>query len=70
MSSSQSIDTLRVGHRYVLINYGERNEFELMEIHNRRDYMVKDLNTLEVFNMRILTEYGKGSDYDLFEIED
>ena len=65
----QSIDTLRVGHKYVLINFGEVNEFELLEIRNHSDYIIKDLHSLEIFNMKILIEYGKGHDYDLFEME-
>jgi len=64
-----SIDTLRVGHRYTLTNFGEKIDFELVKIEKIDDYIVRDLYSLEVFNLKILTEYGKGKDYDLLEIE-
>jgi len=66
----QSLDTLRVGHKYTLINYGEVTDFELISIKNRDEYIVKDLNSHEKFNLKILIEYGIGKDYDLFEIEE
>jgi hypothetical protein len=65
-----SLDTLRVGHQYTLINFGEVTNFELLRIENKEDYIVRDLNSLEVFDIKVLIEYGKGKDYDLFEIED
>jgi hypothetical protein len=65
-----SIDTLRVGHRYTLINYGEITDFELLRIENKEDYIIRDLNSLETFNLRVLIEYGKGRDYDLYEMEE
>ena len=66
---SISIDTLRIGRRYILTNFGESNHFELIRISNPNEYIVKDLNSLEVYNLKLLTEYGKGKDYDLFELE-
>jgi hypothetical protein len=65
-----SIDTLRVGHRYILKNYGETTEFELVRIENEDDYIIRDLNSLEVYNLKVLIEYGKGKDYDLYELEE
>ena len=65
-----SIDTLRVGHRYFLKNYGETTEFELLRIENKSDYIIRDLNSLEVYNLKVLIEYGKGKDYDLYELEE
>ena len=65
-----SIDTLRVGHRYTLINFGETVDFELTRIENEDDYIIRDLYSLEVFDLKVLIEYGKGKDYDLFEIEE
>lgn len=65
----QSLDTLRVGHKYKMINYGEETEFELISIKNKNDYMVMDLNSREKFNLKKLIEYGRGKDYDLFELE-
>lgn len=65
-----SIDTLRVGHRYILINYGETTEFELLRIEKTDDYIIRDLNSLEIYNLKILIEYGKGKDFDLYELEE
>ena len=65
-----SIDTLRVGHQYILRNYGESTEFELVRIEHEDDYIIRDLNSLEVFNLKVLIEYGKGKDYDLYELEE
>jgi len=65
----QSLDTLRVGHKYKMINYGEETEFELIRMKNKEDYIVMDLNSREKFNLKKLTEYGKGKDYDLYELE-
>ena len=65
-----SIDTLRVGHRYTLSNYGETTEFELVRIENEDDYIIRDLNSLEVYNLKALIEYGQGKDYDLYELEE
>ena len=55
-----SLDTLRVGHQYTLINFGEVTNFELLRIENKEDYIVRDLNSLEVFDIKVLIEYGKG----------
>lgn len=63
-----SIDTLRVGHRYTLTNFGETVDFELIRIENEDDYIIRDLYSLEVYNLRVLTDYGKGKDYELVEI--
>ena len=65
-----SLDTLRVGHRYTLINFGEITHFKLVRIEKEKDYIIRDLNSLEIFNLKVLIEYGKGKDYDLFEIEE
>ncbi|MBR9999124.1 MAG: hypothetical protein KFF73_09140 [Cyclobacteriaceae bacterium] len=48
----QSLDTLRVGHRYKMINYGEETFFELISIKNRDDYIVMDLHSREKFNLK------------------
>ena len=65
-----SIDTLRVGHRYIIKNYGEATEFELVRIDDDDDYIIRDLNSLEVYNFKVLIQYGKGKDYDLYELEE
>ncbi len=64
----QSFDTLRVGHKYVMINQGEKVRFTILEIRSETDMLLKDLDTLETYNILDLIKYGIGEDYDLFEI--
>jgi hypothetical protein len=63
-----SLDTLRVGKKYRLKNFGEITEFKVEEI-RANSIKVRSLLTLETFILEDLTRYGKGSDYDLREIE-
>lgn len=63
-----SIDTLRVGKKYRLENYGEVSEFQIEEKASDNDFKVKDLNTLEIYCLSDLLRYGKGDDFDLYEI--
>ncbi len=63
-----AIDTLRVGRKYFLRNYGEVARFEVIERTNENDFVIKDLLTLEKDRLSEFTKYGKGKDYDLFEI--
>jgi hypothetical protein len=65
----QSIDTLRIGHRYKITNYGEKICFILIEIIDDDNYKIKNLETLDIFNLFDLIRYGKGKDYDLSEID-
>lgn len=65
-----SIDTLRVGHIYRMINYGEKTEFELVAIENKDDYIIRDIASREIFNMKDLTKYGTGNDFNLEEIDE
>lgn len=59
-----SWDTLRVGHRYYVQNFGEMTQFIIVEA-LYEDYLVQDTLTLERFPLSDLTRYGKGEDYDL-----
>lgn len=63
-----SFDTLRVGHHYRLVNYGEVTEFEVLDIKNDGDFKIKDLTTLEKYNLNDLIKFGKGKDYNLVEL--
>jgi len=63
-----STDTIRTGKKYRLINFGEKSDFEILEILINGDFKVKDLNSLEVYLMNDLVKYGKGVDFDLFEL--
>ena len=63
-----SFDTLRIGKRYYLRNFGEESRFEVVEITDQ-DIRVKDLFTLESFPISDLVKYGTGNDYEFQEIE-
>lgn len=64
----QSFDTLRIGHRYEMINLGEKVRFRILERVDEDDFLIKDLDTLEMLRLYDLIRYGKGKDYDLYEI--
>jgi len=63
-----AFDTLRVGKKYLVKNYGEVNRVEVVERTAEGDFIVKDLLTLEKFSLSEITQYGMSKDFDLFEI--
>lgn len=63
-----SFNIVRTGKRYRLVNYGETSEFEIIEILNDQDCIVRTLDTLEIYHMSDLIRYGKGADFDFEEI--
>lgn len=63
-----SIDTLRVGKKYYLKNFGEVSEFQILESTGENDFKVKDLTTLEVYYLSDLIKYGRSDDFELDEI--
>ena len=65
---SISLDTLRVGKKYYLINDGERHEFIVLETLGETNFKIKDLLTLEVYELKELFDYGKGKDFELEEL--
>ncbi len=64
---SLSLDVLRVGKQYRLINYGDRHDFIIERILAKGDFAVKDIHTLERYQLKEIFKYGKGKD---FEIQD
>jgi hypothetical protein len=65
---SISIDTIRIGKKYYIVNYGERHEFIVLERISDSDFILKDLSTLEKYNLADFLMYGKGKDFELFEL--
>ena len=63
-----SMDNLRKAKKYRLTNYGEKFEFQVMEMPEEGVYKVKDLNTLDTYLLQDLVKYGKGKDFDLDEL--
>ncbi len=64
---SISLDTIRVGKRYYLINHGERYDFIVLEKLYNNNCKLKDLFTLELYELNDLLNYGRGKDYELYE---
>ena len=65
---SISIDTVRVGKKYYLINFGELHEFTILKAVDLKDFLCKDLNSLELYKLSELTAYGIGVDFEFYEI--
>ncbi|MGN6648306.1 MAG: hypothetical protein ACTHJT_17405 [Cytophaga sp.] len=65
---SISLDTIRIGKKYYIINYGERHEFIVLRRIAENNYLVKDLLTLEKYELQEFIVYGKGDDFELFEL--
>jgi hypothetical protein len=63
-----SFDNLRRGKKYVLQNFGETFEFQVLDMPEEGKYLVKDLNTLETFLLHELLQYGRGKDFDMQEL--
>jgi succinate dehydrogenase/fumarate reductase flavoprotein subunit len=61
-------NTMRIGKKYRLTNYGHSTEFEVLETLEENNFKVKDLNILEEYEFQDLIRYGVGKDYDLTEL--
>jgi len=59
---------MRVGKKYRLVNYDHETRFEVLEVLENDDFIIKDLQLLEELNFKDLIRFGKGEDYDLEEI--
>jgi hypothetical protein len=64
-----SLNALRVGKQYVLINFGDKYEFEIEHALPHHDFRVKDLHTLERYTIQSLFKFGKGKDFEIRERE-
>jgi hypothetical protein len=64
-----SLDVLRVGKRYRVMNYGDRHEVEIEEKLNNGDFKVKDLHTLERFVLSDIYRFGKGKDFEIRDLD-
>ena len=63
-----SFNIIRVGQNYRLVNYGETNTFEVLEIINEDECIVRSVDTLEKYHLSDLIKFGKGEDFDFEEI--
>lgn len=63
-----SIDTVRVGKKYKLINNSDITEFQIMEKISNTNFLIKDLTSLDIYQFERLVQFGNGSDYCLDEL--
>ncbi len=63
-----TFENLQQGHKYFLRNYSEESRFEVLEILNDTDCIVKHLETLEVFHLADLVQFGISKNYEIREI--
>ena len=65
---SISVDTIRIGKKYYIVNYGERHEFIVLKRISEKNFLIEDLLTLEKYELQEFMAYGKGDDFELFEL--
>ncbi len=63
-----SFDTLRVGKRYRIKNYGDVYEFEILKRLSDLNYLLKDIHTLETFELDEVVRWGRSADFDIDEL--
>lgn len=63
-----AFDIMRLGKRYRLKNYGEVMEFEVIDILDGGDYILKTIDTLEIQNLSDLVKFGVGRDFEFGEL--
>lgn len=63
-----SLDVLRNGKKYSLVNFGDRYEFIIESILGNGDFKLKDLHTLEKYHLEDLIKFGKGPDFELRDL--
>lgn len=63
-----SINAMRVGWRYRLVNFDETYEFETLKKLNNDNFLLKDIHTLEQYELRDLVKFGRGKDFEIREL--
>ena len=63
-----ALSSLQTGHSYIIKNYGEEVEFQVVDIKSDGEVEVRNLYSMEIFLLSEITRYGKGKDYDLQEL--
>jgi len=63
-----SFNTIRVGMRYKLVNYGETFIFEVLDIISDENCLVRSVDTLETFQLHDIIKFGKGEDFEFDEL--
>ncbi|ELR72192.1 hypothetical protein C900_01746 [Fulvivirga imtechensis AK7] len=63
-----SINAMRVGLQYRLVNFDEVYEFETLKKLQEDNFLLKDLHTLEKYELHDLVKYGRGKDFEIREL--
>ena len=63
-----AFDIMRVGKRYKLVNFGEEYEFEVVDILDSGDFILKTVDTLEKLMLSDLVKFGTGTDFYFGEL--
>ncbi|MBK5278891.1 MAG: hypothetical protein JJE09_08510 [Bacteroidia bacterium] len=63
-----SLNVLRTGKKYSLINFGDRYEFIIENILSNGDFILKDLHTLEKYHYKDLIKFGKSRDFEIRDL--
>ena len=63
-----SLDVLRNGKKYSLVNFGDRYEFIIENILGNGDFKLKDLHTLEKYHLKDLIKFGRGPDFEIRDL--
>jgi hypothetical protein len=64
-----SLDVLRIGKRYRILNYGDNHEVVIEERLANGEFVVKDLHTLERHLLSEIYHFGKGKDFEIRDLE-
>lgn len=63
-----AFDIMRTGKCYRLINFGDTYEFEVLDILDNGDFILKTLDTLEELKLSEIIDYGVSKDFVFDEI--
>ena len=66
---SISTDVIRTNKKYRLTNHGDIIEFEVIDITQNNDFIIKDIHISEIYHLSEFLQYGKGKDYNLEELD-
>ena len=64
----RSFETLRVGKKYRVQNFGDIYEFEILRRLSDLNYLVKDVHTLETYELEEIIRWGTGNDFTVDEL--
>ncbi|UXP30936.1 hypothetical protein N6H18_11295 [Reichenbachiella agarivorans] len=64
---SIALNNIRTHKEYVLVNYGEKYEFRVVEIVSDEEFILQDVHIMEQYRMSELIGRGRGKDFSIWE---